>query len=107
MAKEREKKAKNFIDSDSAVKTFFYCEMCIVLVAKCPVLDQLKNGIITLVTLRNGGEVEIKCLTNYTLDGSSKIFCRNGKWSDSLPICGGLWFYFYDNWLPRYSYVNF
>ena len=37
--------------------------MCIVLVAKCPVLGQLKNGIITLVTLRNGGEVEIKCLT--------------------------------------------
>ena len=48
--------------------------MCVVLVAKCPVLGQLKNGIITLVTLRNGGEVEIKCLTNYTLDGSSKIW---------------------------------
>ena len=26
--------------------------MCIILVAKCPVLGQLKNGIITLVTLR-------------------------------------------------------
>ena len=81
--------------------------MCVVLVAECPVLGQLKNGIITLVTLRNGGEVEIKCLTNYTLDGSSKIFCRNGKWSDSLPICGGLCLYSYYNWLPRYSYVNF
>ena len=80
--------------------------MCIVLVAKCPVLGQLKNGIITRVTLRNGGEVEINCLTNYTLDGSSKLFCRNGKWSDSLPTCGGV-LLIYDNWFPCHTYVNF
>ncbi|XP_073244376.1 P-selectin-like isoform X1 [Porites lutea] len=61
-------------------------------IAKCPALRQLKNGIITHVTLRNGGEVKIKCLTNYTLDGSSKRFCRKGKWSDGLPTCRGLWF---------------
>ena len=57
--------------------------------ASCPVLGTLKNGIITHVTLRDGGEVEIKCLSNYTLDGSSKLICRKGRWNDSLPLCGG------------------
>ena len=51
----------------------------------------MKNGIITHVTLKDGGEVEIKCRTNYTLVGSPKLVCTNGKWNDSLPSCGGNW----------------
>ena len=57
--------------------------------ASCPVVGSIKNGIITPVTLKGGGEVGIKCHTNYTLVGSPKLICTNGRWNDSLPTCGG------------------
>ncbi|KAL9989280.1 hypothetical protein ACROYT_G003813 [Oculina patagonica] len=56
-------------------------------IASCPVLSSIKDGIITHVTLKEGGEVDIKCRTNYTLVGSSKLRCINGGWNDSLPSC--------------------
>jgi len=56
-------------------------------IASCPVVDSIKNGIITHATLKEGGEVEITCRTNFTLVGSAKITCIKGKWSDNLPSC--------------------
>ena len=56
----------------------------------------IKNGVITHVTLKEGGEVEIKCRTNYTLVGSPKLSCINGRWNDSLPSCKG-WYDFLFN----------
>lgn len=53
-------------------------------------MDSIKNGIITHATLKEGGEVEITCRTNFTLVGSAKITCIKGKWSDNLPSCKGL-----------------
>ena len=60
------------------------------IIASCPVVDSIKNGIITHATLKEGGEVEIACLTNFTLVGSAKLTCIKGKWSDNLPSCKGL-----------------
>ncbi|XP_078348233.1 sushi, von Willebrand factor type A, EGF and pentraxin domain-containing protein 1-like [Oculina patagonica] len=59
-------------------------------IASCPVFGPIKNGIITYVTLKGGGEVEIKCRANYTLVGSPKLSCINGRWNGSLPSCKGL-----------------
>jgi len=56
-------------------------------IASCPVIASIKNGIITHATLREGGEVEIKCRADYTLVGPSKLRCIEGKWNDSLPLC--------------------
>ena len=53
-------------------------------------VDSIKNGIITHATLKDGGEVEIICRTNFTMVGSSKLTCIKGKWSDGLPSCKGL-----------------
>ena len=57
--------------------------------ASCPVLGSVKNGMVTHVTLKGGGEVEIKCQANYTLVGSATLVCSNGAWNDSLPNCSG------------------
>ena len=59
------------------------------LIAYCPVITSIKNGIVTQATLRNGGEVGIKCRTDYTLVGPSKLRCIEGKWNDNLPSCKG------------------
>jgi len=56
-------------------------------IAYCPAIASIKNGIVTQATLRNGGEVGIKCRTDYTLVGPSKLTCIEGKWSGSLPSC--------------------
>ncbi|KAL9989294.1 hypothetical protein ACROYT_G003828 [Oculina patagonica] len=63
------------------VKKEFSC------IASCPAVLSIKNGIITHVTLKEGGEIGIKCRTNYTLVGSPKLRCINGGWNDSLPSC--------------------
>jgi len=62
----------------------------IMITASCPVVDSIKNGIITHATLKEGGVVEIACRTNFTLVGSAKLSCIKGKWSDNLPSCKGL-----------------
>lgn len=64
--------------------------LLILIIASCPVIASIKNGIITHATLRDGGEVEIKCRPGYTLVGPSKLRCIEGKWHDSLPLCTGL-----------------
>lgn len=61
-----------------------------IIIASCTVIDSIKNGVITHATLKEGGEVEIACLTNFTLVGSAKLTCIKGKWSDNLPSCKGL-----------------
>ena len=61
-----------------------------IVIASCTVVDSIKNGIITHATLKEGGEVHIACLTNFTLVGSAKLTCIKGKWSDNLPSCKGL-----------------
>ena len=53
-------------------------------------LGPVKNGVITHVTRKGGGEVEIKCHANYTLFGSSRLSCINGEWSSSIPSCKGM-----------------
>ena len=64
--------------------------LLILIIASCPVIASIKNSIITHATLKEGGEVEIACLTNFTLVGSAKLTCIKGKWSDNLPSCKGL-----------------
>jgi len=64
--------------------------LVLLIIASCPVIASIKNGIITHATLREGGEVEIKCRADYTLVGPSKLRCIEGKWNDSLPLCKGL-----------------
>ena len=64
--------------------------LLLLIIASCPVIASIKNGIITHVTLREGGEVEIKCRTDYILVGPSKLRCIQGKWNGSLPLCKGL-----------------
>lgn len=64
--------------------------LLILIIASCPVIASIKNSIITHATLRDGGEVEIKCRPGYTLVGPSKLRCIEGKWHDSLPLCKGL-----------------
>ena len=61
-----------------------------IITASCTVVDSIKNGIITHATLKEGGEVEIACRTNFTLVGSAKLTCIKGKWSNNLPSCKGL-----------------
>ncbi|KAJ7383520.1 hypothetical protein OS493_027686 [Desmophyllum pertusum] len=55
-------------------------------IASCPAFGSIKSGIITHVTLKGGGEVEIKCLTNYTLVGSPKTKLHKWKmeWHSTL-----------------------
>ena len=62
----------------------------VTLIASCPILGPIRNGIITHVTRKSGGEVEIKCRANYTLFGSSKLSCINGEWGSSIPSCKGM-----------------
>ena len=62
----------------------------VTLIASCPILGPIRNGVITHVTRKSGGEVEIKCRANYTLFGSSKLSCINGEWSSSIPSCKGM-----------------
>ena len=62
----------------------------IALIAPCPILGPMRNGVITYVTRKGGGEVEIKCHANYTLSGSSRLSCINGEWSNSVPSCKGM-----------------
>ena len=62
----------------------------VALIAPCPILGPIKNGVITHVTRKGGGEVEIKCHANYTLFGSSRLSCINGEWSSSIPSCKGI-----------------
>ena len=62
----------------------------LLIIASCPVIASLMNGIITHATLKEGGEVEIKCRPDYTLVGPSKLRCIQGKWNGSLPLCKGL-----------------
>ena len=62
----------------------------LLIIASCPVIASIKNGIITHATLKEGGEVEIKCRPDYTLVGPSKLRCIQGKWNGSLPLCKGL-----------------
>ena len=64
--------------------------LLLLIIASCPVIASIKNGIITHATLREGGEVEIKCRPGYTLVGPSKLRCIEGKWNGSLPLCKGL-----------------
>ncbi|XP_066021713.1 CUB and sushi domain-containing protein 1 isoform X2 [Pocillopora verrucosa] len=59
-------------------------------IAPCPILGPMRNGVITYVTRKGGGEVEIKCHANYTLSGSSRLSCINGEWSNSVPSCKAL-----------------
>ena len=73
--------------------TYLHVEIVLLLlliIASCPIIASINNGVITHVTLREGGEVEIKCRTDYTLVGPSKLRCIEGKWNDSLPLCKGL-----------------
>ena len=66
-----------------------YC-YTVALIASCPILGPMRNGVITYVTRKGGGEVEIKCHANYTLSGSSRLSCINGEWSSSIPSCKGM-----------------
>ena len=61
--------------------------LLLLIIASCPVIASLMNGIITHATLKEGGEVEIKCRPGYTLVGPSRLRCIEGKWNDSLPLC--------------------
>ena len=46
--------------------------LLLLIIASCPVIASLMNGIITHATLKEGGEVEIKCRPGYTLVGPSR-----------------------------------
>ena len=65
--------------------------LLLLMIASCPVIASIMNGIITHATLREGGEVEVKCRPDYTLVGPSRLRCIEGKWNDSLPLCKGLY----------------
>ncbi|CAB4020153.1 Hypothetical predicted protein [Paramuricea clavata] len=55
--------------------------------ALCPILSQIRNGVINGSGRAHGSSIQFTCNEGYQLTGAASARCNDGQWSETVPHC--------------------